>query len=183
MSYLGLILLCIYQMLFLIVVFCVKKETREKLYNNENQSKEEKIYKLLSKFVALIMFIVIITNYLSFKSYLVLQIIGLFLYIKGLIGLMYSMLEFNKTEKGELTISGPYKYSRNPQMMFLWTCFLGQSLILCNAIVLMLLIVHGLLTHQYIKLEEKRCLKNYKETYKIYLENTPRYYPFKRRKF
>lgn len=183
MPYLGLILLCIYQIIFVLVLFYVKKTTRKKLCDKNSMTSDEKKYIIASKIILFIMYIIILTNLFAFKSYLALQIVGVFLYIKGLCGFIVSVIEFDKNDKDELITTGPYKYSRNPQIMFIWTVFLSISLILSNLLILVLLVVHMLLMHQCVKIEENKCLEKYKNSYEKYLKVTSRYYPFKRSKF
>ena len=106
--------------------------------------------------------------------------IGLVLLFIGIASLDASVITFNRTPIEHPITTGPYRYSRHPQQVSLFTIFVGISLAIGSWVALGTHIVARILNSACDRAEEQACLEYYGEPYQEYLEHTPRYLLFKR---
>ncbi|TFG26405.1 isoprenylcysteine carboxylmethyltransferase family protein [Candidatus Thorarchaeota archaeon] len=101
--------------------------------------------------------------------------IGLVLLFLGIAGLDAAVIAFNRTPTDTPITSGPYRFSRHPQQVALFTIFAGISLAIGSWIALGAHIIARLLNSACDRAEEQACLEYYGEPYQEYLDRTPRY--------
>ena len=123
---------------------------------------------------------VIIFVYLCFVSVTIKEIeifiLGISLYILGLILCTFSIINFASPSKNGLSNVGIYKYSRNPMYVSYFLLFIGCSL-LTNSVVLFVIILIFQISAHWIVLAEKRwCIENFGESYKEYMKMVRRYF-------
>lgn len=73
---------------------------------------------------------------------------------------------------------GVYRISRHPQIVSLFFIFLGICLAIGSWAALLMLVMSRLLQHLGILAEEEICLQRYGESYRAFMERTPRYFLF-----
>lgn len=78
-------------------------------------------------------------------------------------------------EKGELVKSGPYRYSRNPQVVGWGLALLGAALAGRSPKALLLVAAFFLLHSFYLSIEERHLERAFGEEYRRYRANTPRF--------
>jgi len=105
-------------------------------------------------------------------------IVGLILYAIGLVGLVAAMLNFKDTPLSQPVTKGVYKRSRHPQIVSLFFIFLGICIAIGSWAALFILLMSKLFQHFGILAEEEVCLKRYGESYRVYMEQVPRYFLF-----
>ena len=170
----GVIPFVIYLTIFLITIYLFPRENRKRLYDRSNWTKKQIIYTIISKIITLLIIILILFSLLTQKIYLI--IIGSIVFVIGAIIMVNAIITFCKTPLNKPVNKGIYKYSRNPQMVGIWTIFVSIG-ILTNSISLILLIaLHILFANEFIKAEEESCIKKYGNEYMEYLKKIPRYF-------
>ena len=101
--------------------------------------------------------------------------IGLVLVFLGMAGLDAAVITFNRTPADIPITTGPYRFSRHPQQVSLFTIFVGMSLAIGSWVALGAHIMARILNSACDRAEEQTCLEYYGEPYQEYLNSTPRY--------
>lgn len=79
-------------------------------------------------------------------------------------------------DAGELSVAGPYGWSRNPQYVGFWLFLLGFALIDWSIWCLPPLIVQALNLHLLVLVEEEHLGRQFGEPYREFCRRTPRYF-------
>jgi len=158
------------------LMLSMPKEVYARLFDRQGWSIKQKFFFRLGKLVGLVSLILIAISPLKFSPPLF--IIGIIIYLLGVTGLIISLLNYRDTPMDQPVTKGLYKISRHPQIVSTTTIVLGISLMIGSWMVLMLLLVAKLLEHFGILAEEEACLKQYGDSYRVYLEQIPRYFIF-----
>jgi protein-S-isoprenylcysteine O-methyltransferase Ste14 len=101
--------------------------------------------------------------------------LGIVIYAIGYIVVMVAMNDLKQVSVGEVTTTGLYRYSRNPQWLGLVMVFLGTVLAMGVWLHLLLVLIVVLSYHVQILLEEQVCLEFLGEKYRLYKSRVPRY--------
>ena len=105
-------------------------------------------------------------------------IVGAILVVLGLTGLAKALFDFRNTPSGEPVERGIYRVSRHPQIVMSSVVLLGGCIAIGSwSAMLMLLVARGL-SHFGILAEEEKCLQQYGDAYRAYIERVPRYFVF-----
>jgi protein-S-isoprenylcysteine O-methyltransferase Ste14 len=110
-----------------------------------------------------------------------LDYIGLLIGLTGLVLLIVGMTAFRSGSKilclnsGQLTVSGPYRWSRNPQYLGYFLFLLGFSLNDWSVWCLAAIVVAAVALHLLILVEEEHLLRVHGEQYAEFRARTPRY--------
>ena len=159
---------------FLLLIF--PKEVVSRLFDRSGWSEKQKIFTILGKVFSLICLILIILTPLKINTNL--YKIGLGIYVFGLVGLVVSMLNFKDTPMNQPVTKGLYRISRHPQIAALFFIFLGICISIGSWIALLTLLLSKLFQHYGILAEEEVCLQRYGESYRVYMQQVPRYFLF-----
>ena len=100
---------------------------------------------------------------------------GLTVYLVGLAMLLTSIVNISTTPLGQLFTKGMYRYSRHPMMFSESITFVGVSVASASWIFLLLSVVIIILQTSQAVAEERGCLETYGDTYKEYMNRTPRW--------
>ena len=100
---------------------------------------------------------------------------GAALYVLGLALLTASVTAFARPDENGLVSKGAYRFSRNPMYISCFICFLGISALAKSPILISLAIVNQLAAHWVIKAEERSCLEQLGENYRLYMQRVRRY--------
>jgi len=101
--------------------------------------------------------------------------IGLSVFLFGLIILTITTLNFATAPYDKPITSGLYRYSRHPMYLAMFLVYFGVSLATASWLFFLLTIVTVVLQHSPATLEEHYCCKKYGDTYRKYLDRTPRW--------
>jgi protein-S-isoprenylcysteine O-methyltransferase Ste14 len=81
----------------------------------------------------------------------------------------------------ELKTAGPYKLSRNPQVIGGYLLAMGPTLQRSSLYALGWIVMYAVITHWMVMTEEEHLLRVYGDTYEAYCSRVPRYFPACRR--
>jgi protein-S-isoprenylcysteine O-methyltransferase Ste14 len=158
----------------LLLVF--PKDVVSRLFDRSGWDEKQRVFTIGGKVFSLVCLILIILTPLKINSSLF--IVGLILYATGLIFLVVAMLNFKDTPLDQPVTKGIYKISRHPQIVSLFTVFLGICLAIGSWLALFALLLSRLFQHFGILAEEEICLKQYGQPYQSYMDQIPRYFLF-----
>jgi protein-S-isoprenylcysteine O-methyltransferase Ste14 len=100
---------------------------------------------------------------------------GLVCFIAGLAVLVLSVVTVAQTPEGEPFSDGIYKISRHPMYLSMILVYLGVSIASASWIFLLITVITVYLQNHQMGEEESRCITVFGESYKVYLEKTPRW--------
>jgi protein-S-isoprenylcysteine O-methyltransferase Ste14 len=172
----GWIFLILFYILQFINVTCVSKQMQEKLFDRSNFRRQQWILTFIGKFFGICSMILIFLTPITNEN--IEFLLGIGVYIMGMIGLRVSVLNFITTPLNLPVTKGLYKYSRNPQETMLIVIFIGMALIIGSGIVLVLITVSKTFSHYNLIAQEEACIKQYGESYLDYMKQVPRYFLF-----
>ena len=159
---------------FLLLIF--PKDVVARLFDRSGWSAKQRVFTIIGKVFSLACLILIILTPLKINSSVF--IVGLILYAIGLAVLVVAMLNYKDTPLDQPVTKGVYKVSRHPQIVALFLVILGICVAIGSWLALFMLIMSKLLQHYGILAEEEVCLKRYGESYRLYMEQVPRYFYF-----
>ncbi len=159
---------------FLILIF--PKEVVKRLYDRSLWSKKQKIITSIGKLFSLSNLILIILSPLRPGS--AVFIAGITVFVLGVTGMCIALVNYRTTPLDVPVTKGIYRVSRNPQIFFIWTIFLGICLMIGSGISLIILTVSILFLHTSTLAEEKACLEQYGDSYRDFMKKVPRYFLF-----
>ncbi|MGY5854583.1 MAG: methyltransferase [Candidatus Thorarchaeota archaeon] len=171
----GWILLCFWYAVQGLSLLIVPKDVRERLFefDRSSWSKKHRILFATGKMFALVYLIMVVLTPIKIDSTEFL--IGLVVYVIGLLGLVVSIHNFANTPLDKPVAIGLYKFSRHPQLVMLLIVGIGLSIALSSWVLLLLRIISFGLGHAGVIAEEEECLKRFGDSYKEYLDEVPRY--------
>ena len=92
----------------------------------------------------------------------------------GLIVLTIALANIAATPLGEPFTKGVYRYSRNPLSLGMLFAFLGVGVASASWLYLLLSAIIMVITHFMVVIEERSCLNEFGNTYREYMNRTPR---------
>jgi len=172
----GWILLCLLCLIegFLLIVF--PKDVVTRLFDRSGWDKKQRTFTVIGKLFSLACLILIILTPLKIGSSAL--VVGIILYILGLVGLIIAILNFRNTPLGQPVTGGLYRLSRHPQILMLFVLFVGICVAIGSWLALLILMVSKLVQHLGILAEEEVCLERYGDSYRAYMKRVPRYFLF-----
>ena len=110
-----------------------------------------------------------------------LEVIGVFVAAAGLALCMVGVFAFRSVAKtlcldvGKLTVTGPYRWSRNPQYVGWFVFLTGFALTSWSVWCLVALLLVAVSLHLLVLIEEEHLIRVFGEPYREFLAKTPRY--------
>jgi protein-S-isoprenylcysteine O-methyltransferase Ste14 len=101
--------------------------------------------------------------------------IGLFVFIIGLILMAIATFNFIATPADQLITKGAYSFSRHPMYLATFFICIGSGIATVSLLFIILSIIMALCFYQEALIEERFCLNRYGNTYKDYINSTPRW--------
>ena len=101
--------------------------------------------------------------------------VGLPITVIGLIMGYIVLFNWTITPYNEPITKGIYRYSRHPMYVTAFIFFLGVSISTASWVFLLITIIFMIGCIVFIELEEQLTLKEYGDTYRKYIERTPRW--------
>jgi protein-S-isoprenylcysteine O-methyltransferase Ste14 len=158
----------------LLLVF--PRDVVSRLFDRSGWSTKQRVFTILGKVSSLACLLLIVLTPLQINPGLF--IVGVVLYVIGLVGLVLAMLNYKDTPLDQPVSKGVYMFSRHPQIVAVTIVFVGICLAIGSWLALFTLLMSRGLQHFGILAEEEICLKRYGESYRAYMENVPRYFLF-----
>jgi protein-S-isoprenylcysteine O-methyltransferase Ste14 len=100
---------------------------------------------------------------------------GIALFITGVAIVEIAMIPFVKTAIDKPVTTGLYRYSRHPVYIGVFIQYIGIGLASASGLFLLLIIASIILSILVVPAEERFCLEKYGDTYRKYMERTPRW--------
>jgi protein-S-isoprenylcysteine O-methyltransferase Ste14 len=101
--------------------------------------------------------------------------VGFPIAVVGLVGCWIVLLNWAQTDAGRPVTRGLYRYSRNPMYVTHSLLLLGVSIASVSWIFLLITIITVVGAFVFIESEEQGCLEHYGDSYREYMERTPRW--------
>ncbi|MFC1968987.1 methyltransferase family protein [Chloroflexota bacterium] len=101
--------------------------------------------------------------------------VGIVIYLFGLTMFMTAIVNIATTPLDEPFVKGLYRYSRHPMTFFSFFTFIGAGIATASWIFLLFSIMVIILFAIYIIAEERGCCERYGDTYRNYINKTPRW--------
>jgi protein-S-isoprenylcysteine O-methyltransferase Ste14 len=158
----------------LLLVF--PKDVVSRLFDRSGWSTKQRVFTIMGKVFSLACLLIIVLTPLQINSGLF--IAGIVLCVIGLAGLVVAMLNYKDTPLDQPVSKGVYMFSRHPQIVAVTIVFVGICLAIGSWLALFTLLMSRGLQHFGILAEEEMCLKRYGDSYRAYMEKTPRYFLF-----
>ena len=171
----GWIFLCVWYAFQGLSLLLVPKNVRDRLFEFDRSSwtKGQRASFATGKIVALVFQVIVVLTPINLNS--IEFLLGSSVFAIGLIGLVVSIYNFQKTPLNSPVAIGLYKYSRHPQLMTLLVIGIGLSIALSSWSLLLLRFLAFGLEHPGVIAEENECLRRFGDSYKEYLNSVPRY--------
>ena len=100
---------------------------------------------------------------------------GIALFVVGLVIFEIAGIPWAKTAIDEPIVTGLYRYSRHPIYVGVFIQYLGMGIASASGLFLLLIVISITLSILVIPAEERFCLEKYGDTYRKYMNNTPRW--------
>lgn len=101
--------------------------------------------------------------------------IGLPITLIGFITGVIVILNWAASPRGEPVTNGLYRYSRHPMYVTVFVFFLGVSIATASWVFLLFTILLIAASFYFAPAEEQSCLEMYGDSYREYMDRTPRY--------
>jgi len=100
---------------------------------------------------------------------------GIALFIVGLIITETAMIPWAKAAIDEPITKGIYRYSRHPIYIGVFVQYIGIGIASASGLFLLLIVIQIALSASIVAAEERFCCENYGDTYRGYMDRTPRW--------
>lgn len=172
----GWIPLCLFYLIFGILLKVFPKDVVKRLYDRSGWSKKQIALTIIGKLFGFACLIFIICTPLKIDS--IFLIIGTIFYTLGFVGFIVALFNYKNTSTDQPVTKGLYRISRHPQIITLLILFLGVCIAIGSWFILLIILVFSSFIHLRIMAEEKTCLEQYGDSYQEYMEKVPRYFLF-----
>ena len=147
----------------------LKKVTATDMLLSETEKKIANIITLL--FIVLIAYSI----FLPLKLGTVWFFVGVLVYLLGASIWTAALLDFLTTAVDKPVTKGIYRVSRNPMYLGMFLIFGGTGIACVSWIFLLFAALFIILSHIFVVAEERTCLSKYGDTYREYMNRTPRW--------
>ena len=172
----GWILLCLFYLIFGILLISFPKDVVKRLYDRSCWSKKRIVLIIIGKLLAFAYLILIIFTPLKIGFFIF--IIGITIYALGLVGFVIALFNYKNTSISQPVTRGLYRISRHPQILTLLILYFGICIAIGSWLILLMFYIFSVFNHFRILAEEKACLELYGDSYHEYMNKTPRYFLF-----
>jgi protein-S-isoprenylcysteine O-methyltransferase Ste14 len=100
---------------------------------------------------------------------------GIALFVVGLIITEFAMIPWAKAAIAEPITTGIYRYSRHPIYIGVFVQYIGIGIASASGLFLLLIVIQIALSATVVAAEERFCCENYGDTYRGYIDRTPRW--------
>ena len=169
----GWILMLLYFLMTYVPAYLSNKKKAKKAFSSPSYNKKEKnIYFIIE---AIYFISLIYTIFLPLKLGTAWLYAGLFIYLLGMIMNALAVMSFATTPLDKPVTKGVYRISRNPFYFGYILICIGIGLACVSWVFLIYSVVYMILQHILVIPEERICLEKYGDTYREYMNKTPRY--------
>ncbi|MFN8254173.1 MAG: isoprenylcysteine carboxylmethyltransferase family protein [Bacteroidales bacterium] len=184
-----------YALVFVWVSYRVKRKTGINPYLFKNSDTPHDFLGVISKFVTLVLIIVLLVNAFLpdyYKYFLpmwyiedtIVQSAGLTFIHVAFVWILIAQLQmdkswrigFDKQQHTELKTNGLFKFSRNPVFLGMSVSLFGIFLVIPNAFTLLVFVLGFVSFHLQIRLEEEYLKNSHSESYTNYCQKVGRWF-------
>jgi len=169
----GWILVCLLYLIYGISLWAFPKDVVARLYNKSGRRKRQKVFIYIGSLLAFVYFFLIIFTPLKIGANVFIP--GIILFALGLAGFVIALFNFKKTPPDQPVTKGLYRISRHPQQLMFLISFFGICIAIGSWLALFIQIISSLFLQSRILAEEKACLERYGDSYREYVNRTPRW--------
>ncbi len=149
------------------------KAMLKKFFASPSHTKSEKI---INNFVSPIWYILLIYSiFLPLPLGTPLLYVGIALFAVGWIMLEIAFIPWTTTPVDEPITKGIYRYSRHPIYFAIFVQYIGIGIASASGLFLLLAVISIVLSVPIVPAEERQCLEKYGDTYRKYMNRTPRW--------
>jgi len=152
------------------------RDVVKRLFDRSGWSQKQIVFTVIGKVCALVCLLSIVFTPLKLGTPVF--IIGAIVAGLGLLGLFVALLNFKNTPFEQPVSQGLYRISRHPQIVMASVVLLGACIAIGSWTAVIALAVARILSHFGIVAEEEICLKQYGDSYRVYMQRVPRYFVF-----
>jgi protein-S-isoprenylcysteine O-methyltransferase Ste14 len=102
--------------------------------------------------------------------------IGTALFLAGLAVYTRALVNFATTPSDRLVVKGVYRFSRHPIQLLGIVMWIGVGIAATSWVILLVCVIQFFLSRPFLIAQERFCLDTYGESYKEYMQKTPRYF-------
>ena len=170
----GWILSAIFLVHHFLMKFIIPKENKNEMMDQVKQTKG-KIRGIIYGSLILYYGIMICATFMPLQLRTLWFYTGLAIFTPGMILLIVVEVQLHFRKPGTLMTTGFYSISRNPQYVMMYITWIGIGVVTASWVILMLVFVSMIVQHFMVLGEEQICLEKYGDTYREYMNRTPRY--------
>ena len=146
----------------------------QRLFDRSGWSRKQVVFTVVGKLVASVSLVLIILTPLKIGHPVFTA--GAVISALGLIGLVWSLVDFRNTPPDQPVTRGLYRVSRHPQIVSSFVVLVGACVAIGSWSALAILLVSHFFSHWGILGEEQVCAERYGDAYRAYLSRVPRYF-------
>jgi len=144
-----------------------------RLFDRSGCAPREEMFALLASIPNLVYIVLMVLTPLKVGTWLL--SFGAAVTVVGTSACTHSILMFVTTPAGEPVTRSLYRISRNPQIVGMFLALIGSCLACGSWVALSIIMVWGWLQHSRVLAEERTCLAEYGEAYRVYMHRVRRY--------
>jgi protein-S-isoprenylcysteine O-methyltransferase Ste14 len=169
----GWIFMLLYFLITYVPGYFINREKAKKAFSSPPYNKKEKNTFFVLEAIYFIALIYIV--FLPLKLHTLWFYAGLFIYLLGMIMNALSVTSFATTLLDKQVTKGIYRISRNPFYLGYFLVCIGIGIACTSWIFLLYAIIYMILQHILIIPEERFCVEKYGDSYREYMDRTPRW--------
>jgi len=160
----------------MIVIIFVDKRVRERTHvpNSVRKRQYEKLISIIANIVWLSALVYSIFLPLLFGT--LWFYIGSFIFIPGVLLLVWSTANFITTPVDQVIVKGVYQYARHPMYLATILICVGTGIATASWVFILITVIMAVCFHYEARLEERYCLNMYKNLYREYLDRVPMWF-------
>ena len=156
---------------FLLPVIFKEREREETFTTKFSQTQKTALISLHMIYLLLIIYSI----FLPLKLDTVWFYVGLPIFLLGLILITIVFINLATTLPDKPAMKGVYRYSRHPMYLTPFLVFIGVGIASASWVFLLLSIIYIIMPPLFVANEEQFLIKQYGDTYREYMERTPRW--------
>jgi protein-S-isoprenylcysteine O-methyltransferase Ste14 len=126
--------------------------------------------------MSVLLLLIIYSVFLPLKLGTMWLVVGLIIYLLGMLFLLLATFGFSKTSTDKPVTTGVFRYSRNPMYFGFSLIYVGTGIATASWLVLVFALVFAVVqNYLMIPPEERMCLKKFGESYQTYMDETPKW--------
>jgi protein-S-isoprenylcysteine O-methyltransferase Ste14 len=102
--------------------------------------------------------------------------VGTALFLAGLTAYTRELVNFATTPSDRPVVKGVYRFTRHPIQLVGIMMWIGVGIATTSWVILLVCVIQLFLSRPFLIAQERFCLDMYRESYREYMQSTPRYF-------